>query len=401
MTLRGLPQHPRRCELTRTPQVHRVGTARLWLCLVCIVSMVALLVGAVVSARAQSPSKNHSPIGFWDSFVYIMDWGPTYPADKPPGGPFPNPTTITVYDPATGAFSGIDDAWDIGKETITGTLHSDGTLTYTIGKDLHGQGTVTFYPDGSAIWTGTWSNSIGERGTVHATLKNFEMRGTVEGVVCNETSCTPSGLGGLTILATGQDRVGNSVSVTDVTDDDGSWSVTVPAGLYRVGPVLQDGVTFVGPAFEPETASVSVPMRPGTTVDFKTCVQAGDSPDDTPSEASEATTGRMMRAEQLASVSGDPVSQCTSLYTLTLKATLPPGHIVDVSLKARYQTASEPPYRSGSGEFPVCFTPEEEKTYADDSIEWYSYITGGALPSVSFKLAGTRAMAVSNAATRS
>ena len=61
--------------------------------------MVALLLGPVVPASAVAslvPAKtmtNISPIGFWDDYAYITDWGPTYPAGKAPGGPFSNKTT--------------------------------------------------------------------------------------------------------------------------------------------------------------------------------------------------------------------------------------------------------------------------------------------------------------------
>ena len=66
-----------------------------------------------------------SPVGFWKCEAYIADWGPTYPADKAPGGPFLNATTITSFDPATGTYSGVDIAWGIGRETVTGTFNSN------------------------------------------------------------------------------------------------------------------------------------------------------------------------------------------------------------------------------------------------------------------------------------
>ena len=162
-----------------------------------------------------------------------------------PAGPFPNPTTITSYDPVTGAFSGIDNAWDVGKEVINGVLHGN-SVTYTIvdpGVVLHGQGTVTFYSDGTATWVGTWSNSIGQFGTDYGTLKGFLLAGMVQALSCGEDSCSPpTGLAGQPVLVQGTSSDGSAVSVSATSDADGTWSVGVPNGSYDVArPRRQDG----------------------------------------------------------------------------------------------------------------------------------------------------------------
>jgi hypothetical protein len=227
--------------------------------------------------------------------------------------------------------------------------------------------------------------------------------GTVFGTSCEEQGCNQSGIGGVHVLVTGKDDKGHPVSITDVSSDDGSWSVRVPRGTYTAGPTL-DGSIFAGPAFDPPTRAVVVAGSPRTEEDFAACIQGGDSSDLT-SPASEAPEDLAIStgAEKtlLSSASSDPVAKCTSLYTLTLRAKLPPGPIEDASSAARYATQPGNDYRGGSSAFnivkrtvlfqgaqyPACFTAEDVTKYADDTVKWYSYITGGSLPSVSFKLA--------------
>jgi len=252
--------------LIRTWQVRKVGAGRLWLCLVCVVSTVALSIAPVMLAGAARPPSN-APLGFWNSYAYITDWGPTFPAHKPPGGPFPTPTTITSYDPTTGAFSGIDNAWGIGLEKITGTLYPDGAVTYTIvdpGEVMNGKGTITFNADRTtAIWRGTWSNSIGEIGTDYGEWKGFVLTGKVEADPCgaHETECSvpPTPVSGVTITATG------AYHASATTDSQGDYSMTLNAGTWTITPTMDD-LTFT-------PRSRSVDLKSDTSdVDFETVV---------------------------------------------------------------------------------------------------------------------------------
>jgi len=248
--------------LIRTWQVRKVGAGRLWLCLVCVVSTVALSITPVILAGAARPPSN-APLGFWNSYAYITDWGPTFPAHKPPGGPFPNPTTITSYDPTTGAFSGTDNAWSIGLEKITGTLYPDGAVTYTIvdpGEVMNGKGTITFNVDRTtAIWRGTWSNSIGEIGTDYGEWKGFVLTGKVEADPCgaHETECSvpPTPASGVTIAATG------AYHASATTDSQGDYSMTLNAGTWTITPTMDDFT------FDPPSRSIHLETDT-TDVDF-------------------------------------------------------------------------------------------------------------------------------------
>jgi hypothetical protein len=219
----------------------------------------------MLAGAARPPS--NAPLGFWNSYAYITDWGPTFPPGKPAGGPFPNPTTITSYDPTTGAFSGTDNAWSIGPEKITGTLYPDGAVTYTIvdpGVVLNGKGTITFNADRTtAIWRGTWSNSIGEIGTDYGEWKGFVLTGKVEAGPCgaDETECSvpPAPVPGVTITATG------AYHASATTDSQGDYSMTLNAGTWTITPTMDD-LTFT-------PRSRSVDLESGTSdVDFETVV---------------------------------------------------------------------------------------------------------------------------------
>ena len=240
------------------------GLALTGLALFSSVPTSALIASVAPAASAGAASGSTvSMLGFWNSHAYITDWGPTFPADKPPGGPYPNPTTITSYDPATGAFSGIDDAWGVGRENITGTLHKDGAVTYTIvdpGNVLHGTGTVTFDAETTtATWKGTWSNSIGEHGTSYGTWKGFRISGTVR-LGCSFCSATPA----LPVVGVDVGVHGSySLSNTLTTDSDGRFKDVLPSGSYSVTPDVA-GWTFTPASLRsPPTAPQSKPISTG------------------------------------------------------------------------------------------------------------------------------------------
>jgi hypothetical protein len=380
-----------------------VGTGRrLGRCLVCVVSVVAALEAPVVPASATT---KYSPVGFWDSYAYITDWGPGPVKHATPAGPFPNPTTITSYDPVTGAFSGMDNAWDVGKEVINGVLHGD-SVTYTIidpGVVLHGQGTVTFYSDGTATWIGTWSNSIGQRGTEYGTLKGFLLAGMVQALSCGEDSCSPpTGLPGQPVLVQGTSRDGSAVSVSATSDADGTWSVGVPNGTYEAGP-SEDGHTFGGLGYDPASVpDIAVNGSGVGDIDFRACAIAGDS---VSSEVDRAPLGTDRVPFATAGGASSAVSQCTSVYTVTLGGDISQKMLVDPGEGARYNRNNDgtPDFRGSSGwwnafkhsfpfmaavqnrEYPGCFThsqafalAKEKKTVTGADVRWYSYIQGPA-----------------------
>ncbi len=103
-----------------------------------------------------------SPVGAWSDTYTLVTAGPLK------GRRFSNPIVINFYDPITGAFSGTD-----GQLSVAGELHG-GTMLATIsggGYVSHNRGTITFHPDGSASWAGTWTDSNGNSGTWHGTRK--------------------------------------------------------------------------------------------------------------------------------------------------------------------------------------------------------------------------------------
>jgi hypothetical protein len=99
---------------------------------------------------------NTSPVGAWTDTSMVVTAGPQK------GQRFSRPVVINFYDPTSGAFSGTE-----GPYKVAGELHG-GSVTATIsgsGYVAHHRGTITFYPDGGATWTGTWSDSYGDSGT--------------------------------------------------------------------------------------------------------------------------------------------------------------------------------------------------------------------------------------------
>jgi hypothetical protein len=130
--------------------------------------------------------------------------------------------------------------------TVTGTntnYSSDGSVVDGVGGPFTGTGSV-------------------------AVTQDYTVSGTLTDKVCGSTGCTYPPNRGTTVLITGTDDNGNSVSETDESDTDGSWSVTVPAGSYTAGPTTQDGSTFGPAGFSPATQSVAVSTQDVTGVDF-------------------------------------------------------------------------------------------------------------------------------------
>jgi hypothetical protein len=250
--------------------------------------------------------------------------------------------------------------------------------------------------------------------------------GTVYGQRCGE-GCTLTGLRGVKVLVIGRASDGSEVTKTDTTGEDGSWSVDVPAGKYTAGPTF-DGSSFVDTSsgFEPPTKD----NLSGTESDVNFRVCAHDTTTD--------STRSLSSASVLAGApAAGTVSTCESVYTFTLGGELPTGgHLfhrdptnapelstwmVDPSEHARYEAVSgeyrdTPPLSVSSvtgvtnigpylehtwplsllseEEYPGCFTSEdiEREKRNNASVEWYSYLSGGSLPTYKVQLVWNKSL---------
>ena len=165
-------------------RARRVGLGLLSRC-VGSAALVLAMSGTPVVAADPAPASGstpptlaaepyNSPIGSWPDTYTVVTAGPGT------GQRYNDPTTITSYDPATGAFSG-----KCSFLSMVGVLHGT-TWTATIsggGYVSHHQGTIKFNPDGSAIWTGTWTDSNGASGTWYGTRAKGKPSAVL--VICN------------------------------------------------------------------------------------------------------------------------------------------------------------------------------------------------------------------------
>lgn len=131
--------------------------------------------------------------------------------------------------------------------------------------------------------------------------------------------------------------------------------------------------------------------------DFTTCAldkALGTSTD------SGAGTGPRSSRPVLASATAAPLpSACKSIYTVQVAAKIPQPRLVDPSIKAPYQVNSGGGYNPTTNHphalspgFPACFSAAEvaADTAAGATAEWYTYIKGGKLGSVSASFAWNR-----------
>jgi hypothetical protein len=257
---------------------------------------------------------------------------------------------------------------------------------------------------------------------------DYDVSGFVYGDQC-DTTCSRTGLDGVTVLVEGTASDGTAVSETDQTAADGSWSVQVPPGTYTACPTA-DGSTCGPPGFEPDSANlgygnlpVTVTAAPVTGVNFDTCASSQD-PSTTGSNV-RPTLGGVGNGRRGAirkhAAPADLLSACRSLYTVTIRASIPPKELVDASSEARYaivanKTTHKIAYRDSSGaanalahsvflplnkrEYPACFSNSQVEQLSKRgrdvihghiiqgvNVDWYSYIEGGTLPSYTIPLA--------------
>ncbi len=339
-------------------------------------------------------------VGPWDSCDYYGAVGgtPTISVSVSPGsikadGKSTATITATVSDSGSSesgdevSLSSSDPGQSIGAVTDNG----DGTYTATItASKKSGNATITASDTSS-------DPAASATTTLTSTSTSVSVSGTVSGISCSETSCPISGASGFTVLVSGTSSDGQSVSVTAVTADDGTWSVNVPAGTYTAG-ISSDGSTFVSKAYE---QPVTVGDSPVTGVNFEACDDGASE-----SESDELRTGLNVGAwaqpvQAHAAAANFTPSYCQSLYTIGLSASIKQSQIVDPSLKAPFNSSTDPshPHYSGSTsaarflyqsgfdslfeaypKYPSCLDPEELVDLARHAtkVRWYTYMTSGS-----------------------
>lgn len=278
-----------------------------------------------------------------------------------------------VFEMPPGGWHGtVSQAEELTPPTTTGT-----GLGYSLGFN------------GTTIAAGTRGHQLGD----FVFTQQYKVFGTVSGTQCTVTSCTPpSGVGGFTVLVKGTALDGTAVSVTDLSDASGSWSVNVPPGSYVAG-LSPDGSSFAGTAME-QPVNVTNADVPG--VDFTSCAE--------PASSSAARAVRGMAADDplasIAEASFTP-SYCESEYTVKLTAKIPQPILVDPSRNAHYNTTDNngpkgfnhtptflqslrQTFRSAAGfneEFPECMRPGQVAAFTKEKAkaEWYDYIKAGTV----------------------
>jgi hypothetical protein len=239
-------------------------------------------------------------------------------------------------------------------------------------------------------------------GAPHAFLlkPTVTVSGTVFGVACSEESCKRTGLAGGKVLLQGKSSSGTAVSESATTNPAGEWSLVVPTGKYKAGPT-NDGATIDGTGVEPEEREVNAAGADVPNQNFNICLAGGGATATAARvRAGIARTGPHGPSAHAASASGP--SECVSLYTVNLKASIPQAVIVDPSGVAHYNTSSDPDVTgnnhsdewvkaflhhnatlrkllSKEPEYPECFDKEQVHKYTEEHVkaEWYTYIKGG------------------------
>lgn len=188
-----------------------------------------------------------TPVGDWTSTVAHCTIGWCKGQD------FKNPTVITSYSAATGAFAGTDAGF-----AVSGHM-SGSSFTMTIsggGYVSHVTGTIS-----GDRWTGTWTDSNKAGGTLTGTrkAKKLELSGRVVAVDCTSgTACQKTPLPGVVVTASGTG--GGSTT----TGSDGRYSLLLRKGTYTVAP------RAAGQEFAPASQVVDLAAdRSG--IDFSTC----------------------------------------------------------------------------------------------------------------------------------
>lgn len=210
-------------------------------------------------------------------------------------------------------------------------------------------------------------------------LEASGISGTVFGEECSATGCPSTGLPGLpgqTILVQGKANDGSEVKTSAVTNENGQWSVSVPAGRYLVGPTF-DGETIDGEGFTPEPQTVDLGVKSVPNVNFSTC--AGPA---TAGAAPASSDGQEAALVREAMLSGG-LPACDAEYTFQVSASVHEATFVDPSLRAPFAPAADGGgYRANNqesgpwrGKVPEC--PEfSSLASGPPALKWSSYYQG-------------------------
>jgi hypothetical protein len=295
----------------------------------------------------------------------------------------PGDTTIVRalndHDEAVGLSGSTAVAWINGKVVPVTSLIA-GSFSPTIINVLDANNNGSILAEGTSPNGATVYYLLASTGTM--------VSGYVQGTSCNTNGCfPPAGVGGFTVLVKGTATNGTAVSETDLSSDDGSWSVRVPPGSYTAG-LSADGSSFVAEAMEKEITVGGVPL---TGVNFTSCAE-GSGEEAEPADQAVGAGSAREAAEQ------SSASYCESQYQVTVTAKIPQDIIVDASEDSHYQEASGPGYNHSTGfldtlrqkfrkvsgfnaEFPECMALKLVHAYNDlkATPEWYSYIKAGTV----------------------
>ena len=367
----------------------------------------------------------------------------TFTATGPAGSAEPSATTVkcATADDATQCTATVSDAGSAGltptgSVTFNASAGSFATETCTLQAAAVGATCSADYTEPSSgsptstpvTVTASYGGDDKFSGSSGVTTLTY-VSGTMTGDDCDAESCDPSPLAGITILVEGKANDGSVVDQTDVTDEDGDWSVQVPAGSYTVGPVGEDGDDdkFVGasvipdpptapaaeadavevahrdgretsPAAEPGTIAVRVGTSDLPDLDFSACdgaVAASSAGASRSSGSRVADRSGPSRARD-ATVKAFTPTMCVSSYTLTIAAKIPQKILVDPSPEANFVVGSNPTvgvYRThdnfgaenstggqviGKEYWPACMPLGKAEAYAagGGQAQWYSYVDG-------------------------
>ena len=202
---------------------------------------------------------------------------------------------------------------------------------------------------------------------------DVEISGETYEAPCSKTSCstTVTPIPDVKVSVTSLD--GGDVNTSDVSDNDGDWSVFVPpGGAYLVKPAGED--------WEPQDQDLTV-NADTPNIDFSQC-EAND--DDTAGEvASDEAPGTPTVWGRIASTQS--TNPCQRKYTIRLGAWVPQQSFVDP-----YVGATNP---DGTGDYvdakhfygdnyPPCLKPTVAKLYADTrpDLSWFSKFLGSGSP---------------------
>ncbi len=201
---------------------------------------------------------------------------------------------------------------------------------------------------------------------------SYEISGETYQANCSNTVCAmPTPVPDTTVSVKSLD--GGSVNTSDVTDDDGDWSVVVPAGDYLVTPEGSDD-------WEPPNRDITV-NSDTSDVDFSQCTSDSGSGTDLSGE------GAMSRPTVWGQIASSASNPCQRLYTIQVGAWIPEQSVVDPYVGATNADGTGYPvnargFTSLTDSYPPCLSPTVSKLYAETrpDMRWLSKFLGSGSP---------------------